>query len=464
MSIWSEISAGLWNPWLFILFFITGCYFSVQTGFFQLFGFPTLIKRTLGSLFQPKEKTGRGKLSQFQAMATALGATIGTSSIAGVSAGIYFGGPGAVFWMWLSALLGMMTGYAEKVMAIQYRHRNAKGDWEGGPMEYMTRGLDLPFLAGCFACACLLGSLTGGNMVQASSISAALGEALNWPTWQAGLVTMVCTGLVIWGGIGRIGKVSSALVPVMALLFLGGGIWVIAAHSAALPGALESIFTEAFRPKAALGGGVGYTISSALRYGIARGVFTNEAGMGSSSMAHANAQVQDPDSQGLWGMLEVFLATLVISTVTALVILTAGVYQPDVILRATQLGVATPELFGVPLVVRSFATVFGDWAGPFLAVCLVLFAFSSLLGWCYYGERCVARLSRVRGGKFRYRVLFLALIFLGSQVEVTAVWEMADLCNGLMALPNLLALLLLSPQVLKIWRDARGMPPRPKSP
>lgn len=410
----------------------------------------------MGSLFTSKQSKGKGKLSQFQAMATALGATIGTSCIAGVSAAIYFGGPGSVFWMWGSAFLGMMTGYAEKVMAIQYRHRNAAGEWEGGPMEYMIRGLNLPFLATSFACACVLGSLTGGNMVQASSISAALGEALGWPTWQAGLATMVCTGLVIWGGIGRIGKVSSTLVPLMALLFLGGGICVIAVHSAALPKALESIFIGAFQPKAALGGGIGYTVSAALRYGVARGVFTNEAGMGSSAMAHANADVKDADSQGLWGMLEVFIATLVVSTVTALVILTAGVYQPEAILRATQMGQDTPELFGVPLVVRSFATVFGEAAGPLLAVCLVLFAFSSLLGWCYYGERCVARLSRVPGGKWRYRLLFLALIFVGSQVEVTAVWEMADLCNGLMALPNLLALLLLSSQVLEIWNKARA--------
>jgi AGCS family alanine or glycine:cation symporter len=454
--VWREWISALWNPWLLALFFIVGGYYSLRTGFFQVFYIRHWMGRTLGPLFRrSRQQAAKGRLTQFQAMATALGATVGTSSIAGVATAIYFGGPGAVFWMWMSALLGMMTGYGEKVLAIRYRRRDEKGQWKGGPAEYMSRGLRCPAMAKLFCLACLLASFTGGNLVQANSLAWGMQAAFGTEVRVVGAVAAGFVAVVMFGGIGRIGKVSSGLVPVMALLFVGGGLWVLAVNHAALPGVFRAIVTSAFTVPALAGGGAGYSVAAALRYGVARGVFTNEAGLGSSAMAHAVADVESEHTQGLWGMLEVFLATLVIATVSALVILSAGIYQPGEALRVIEGGLVDSAAVGAPLAVRSFETVMGGVAGPFLAICLALFAVSSLLGWGYYGERALEELIGSQKGRGLYRLVFIALILVGSVSQVDVVWELADLCNGLMALPNLTALLLLSPEVLRIWR--RGM-------
>lgn len=451
-----QVSDAIWNPWLFILFFLVGIYYSIRTGFFQIFDIKQWMGKTLGPMLRrDKHKAGKGKLSQFQAMATALGSTVGTSSIAGVATAIYFGGPGAVFWMWLSAFFGMMTGYAEKVLAIRYRTRDSKGVYRGGPPEYMKRGLKAPWLAKIFCFACILASFSGGNLVQANSIASGMQAAFQIPPNITGGVVAAFCAIVILGGIGRIGRVSSTLVPIMALLFTGGGLIVLLAHHQAIPGALAEIVGSACNFHAVVGGGAGYALSAAMRYGVARGVFTNEAGMGSSAMAHAVADAKSEHDQGLWGILEVFLATLVIATTSALVILTSGIYQAKDVARTIESGLVDPEMLGVPLVVRSFETVMGSWSGPFVAICLTLFAVSTLLGWSYYGERCMEELVGSQRGKVLYRFCFIAAIMLGSVAEVGMVWEMADVCNGLMALPNLLALLLLSPQVLAIWSEAR---------
>lgn len=462
----AELSSLLWTPWLLILFFLVGGYYSFRTGFFQLFDCKLWLGGTLGPLFS-RRKTGRqaGRLTQFQAMATALGSTVGTSSIAGVATAIYFGGPGAVFWMWMSAFFGMMTGYAEKVLAIRYRTRGKDGALRGGPPEYITEGLHAPRLAKCFCLACVIASFSGGNLVQANSIASGLQAAFSLAPTVTGGVVAAFVALVILGGIGRIGRVSSTLVPLMALLFTGGGVLVLIVQRQAIPTALYSIVTSACSPEAILGGGAGYAAGNALRYGVARGVFTNEAGMGSSAMAHAVADAKSPHDQGLWGILEVFLATMVIATVSALVILTSGIYQPGEALRMIEGGLSDPAMLGVPLVLHSFATVMGAWSAPFVSICLTLFAVSSILGWSYYGERCLAVLLGSDRGRWPYRLCFLLAILFGSVAEVGMVWELADLCNGMMALPNLLALLLLSPQVLSIWREgrtaARRRPPRP---
>jgi AGCS family alanine or glycine:cation symporter len=456
MKIWVLLSNALWNPWLFLLFFIVGGYYSFRTGFSQLFDCKSWLGQTMGPIFRRKRKRAeKGKLTQFQAMATALGSTVGTSSIAGVATAIYFGGPGAVFWMWVSAFLGMMTGYAEKVLAIRYRKKERNGGYKGGPPEYIKQALKAPGLSKCFCVACIFASFSGGNLVQANSIASGMQAAFGLAPHMTGGLIAGFTALVILGGIGRIGRVSSALVPMMALLFTGGGLVVLLAHYSAIPIALYEIVRSAFTMPAVAGGGAGYCMASTMRYGVARGVFTNEAGLGSSAMAHAVAETDGPHQQGLWGMLEVFLATLVIATVSALVIMTSGIYRSGDALRTLESGLIDPDMVGVPLVVQSFETVMGVWSGPFIAVCLTLFAISSILGWSYYGERCMEELLGSNRGKILYRMIFIALIMVGSVSEVELVWEIADLFNGLMALPNLIALLLLSPKVLEVWNANR---------
>ena len=448
----ARLGDAIWNPWLLGLFLLTGLYYSVRTGFFQIFGCRRWLGETLGSLGGDRRRCARlGGLTQVQALATALASTIGTGSIAGVATAIFFGGPGAVFWMWVSAFLGMMTGCAEKILAVAYRERAPGGGWQGGPMCYMARGLHAPLLAGCFALCTVAASLGGGNMVQANSIATALQAAMGWDRLTVGLVTALLTGGVILGGVGRIGRVSEKLVPVMALLFLGGGGVVLVCHAQAIPQALAEIVSGAFSPQAALGGGAGYTMASALRYGVARGVFTNEAGMGSSAMAHAAAQVDHPAQEGMWGIFEVFVATLLVCSVTALVILTSGVYQPQQALAALERGVIPPELLGAPLSAAAFATVLGRAGSALVTVCLLLFAFTSLLGWSYYGERGLSFLTQSQRWIWPYRLLFLASIPLGAAGDLAAVWQLADVFNALMALPNLTALLLLSPQALDLW-------------
>ena len=450
MAFLERLGNWIWNPWLLSGFLLVGLYYSVRTGFFQVFEWKLWLKTTLGSVLRPKKKTRQGGLTQLQAMATALASTIGTGSIAGVATAIFYGGPGAVFWMWISAFLGMMTGCAEKTLAVRYRRAAVGGGWEGGPMEYMDRGLGLKPLALAFSFFCVLASIGGGDMVQANSIATSLEHAFGWDRLWVGVLTAVLTGVVILGGIGRIGKVSEKLVPVMALLFLGGGVVVLICHAEAIPGALGEIAACAFAPKAAVGGSLGYGVSAAMRFGIARGVFTNEAGLGSSAMAHAAADVEEPAEEGMWGIFEVFIATLLVCTVTALVILVSGVYEPEAALKAIQSGQVGSGMLGSALSASAFGTVFGAWGGPFVAVCLLMFAFSSLLGWSYYGERGLAYLTGSTRWTTPYRVVFLVFLVVGSLGDVGAVWQVADICNGMMALPNLVALLLLSPEAIQI--------------
>ena len=458
MAFLARVGDFIWNPWLLGLFLLTGLYFSIRTGFFQVFDIGLWFKTTLGSILRPsKQKKGRG-ITQFQALSTALASTIGTGSIAGVATAIFYGGPGAVFWMWVSAFLSMMTGCIEKTLAVRYREPSPEGGWQGGPMCYMEKGLHSRFLAVLFSVCCVCASLGGGNLVQSNSIATALEHSFGWDRLAVGVVTAVLTGIVILGGIGRIGKVSEKLVPAMALLFIGGGAVVLAVNAAALPGALESIVMGAVAPKAALGGALGYGVAAAMRFGVARGVFTNEAGMGSSAMAHAASDVKEPAEQGMWGVFEVFVATLVVCSITALVILTTGVYDPAAALAAIEGGTVTNAMLGAPLSAAAFGTVFGRWGGVFVSVCLLLFAFTSLLGWSYYGERGLSYLTGTTRWKWLYRVFFMVMVVLGSVGDMSSMWQLADIFNGLMALPNLAALLLLSPEALRllgVWRRSR---------
>ncbi len=440
MAVLTRLTDLLWNPWLLGLFLFVGLYFSLRTGFFQLFGFSIWWRDSIGTLLHGRKKQSGNGITQFQALSTALAATIGTGSIAGVATAIFYGGPGAVFWMWVSAFLGMMTGCVEKTLTIRYR-QHIPGGWQGGPMYYMEHGIGSRRLAVLFSVFCIAETLVGGNLVQANSIATALAVSFGFPPLLVGILIAVLTGCVIFGGIARIGKVSERLVPCMALLFLAGGMIVLVCNASAIPDALKQIFTQALTPKAACGG---YGAAAALRYGVARGVFTNEAGLGTSAMAHAAANVDSPARQGMWGILEVFVATLVVCTMTALVILTSGVYDPSAALDAIAFNCVQDSMLGAPLSAAAFAAVFGSFGEVFVAVCLILFAFTSLLGACYYGEQCLAYLTGTRGLIPGYRIFFLCMIVLGSVGDLSAMWLLVDLSNGLMAIPNLISLLLLS--------------------
>lgn len=460
MAFLTFLADTLWNPWLLGLFLLTGLWYSVRTGFFQLFGLPVWLRHTAGKLLRARSAQRRGGLSQFQALSTALASTIGTGSIAGVAAAIFLGGPGAVFWMWVSALLGMMTGCAEKVLAVRYREKAPDGGYQGGPMLYMSRGLGKGWMGCWFALCCVGASLMGGNLVQANSISTALEAAFGWDRLAVGLAAAAGCALVTAGGVGQIGRFSEALVPLMALLFLGGSAAALACNWTAIPAALEAIVSAALTPRAAVSGGMGYGIAAALRYGVARGVFTNEAGVGSSAIAHAAADVAHPAEEGMWGILEVFVATMLVCTMTALVILTAGVYDPGAALTALEHGQVTDAMLGAPLSAASYAAALG-WGGTALvAASLLLFAFTSLVGWSYYGERSLSYLLGGTRGRRLYRLAFLGAIVAGSVGELRSVWDLADIWTGLMALPNLTALLLLTPEVLSCLEEWRKNPRR----
>ena len=452
MAFLSKVSGFLWGGPLLAAFLIVGGYYSLRTGFFQLWRLPLWWKTTVGSLLRRRQKAEHG-VSQIQALSTALAAIIGTGSIAGVATAIFYGGPGAVFWMWVSAILGMMTGFAEKTLAVRYREKGPDGQWRGGPMEYMGRGLRLPGLAKMFAFLGMVEALAGSNLAQANSISTALSSAMGADKLVVGLVLAVLVSVVLAGGIKRLGRITELLVPLMAVLFIGGGLAVIAFHWSAVPAAFEQIIRYAFAPKAVVGG---YSMGVALRYGVARGVFTNEAGLGMSAIVHACADVKEPSEQGMWGIFEVFFSTMVICTVTALVILTSGVYVPEQAALMIGSGAVPEGMLGAPLVSACFATLFGGAGEWIVSVSLILFAFTSLLGAGYCGKRGLEYLTSARWAQAAYHLLLPACVVLGAVADLTAVWEAVDLLCGLLAIPNLLALILLAPEVLYLLRQWLG--------
>ena len=446
MEMLGRLADFVWNPWLLGLFLLTGLVYSLGSGFFQLFHVRLWLKATLGSLLHREAGRRGGGLSSLQALATALASTMGTGSIAGVATALTLGGPSAVFWMWVSAFLGMMTGCGEKLLAVRYQRPAPGGGLQGGPMFYLRDGVGSLFLAGWFTLACLPATLVGGNLVQSSSIALSLEAAFGLDRLAAGCACALLAGLVILGGLGRIARVSSVLVPAMALLYLGSGAAVLIARADRLPQALELIFSCALSPSAALGGGAGWTAAQAVRYGVARGVFTNEAGLGTSAMAHGAARVDHPARQGMWGILEVFVSTLVVCTVTALVILVSGVWQPGI----------PGALTGAPLTAAAFGSVLGRPGEGVVALSLLLFAFSSILGWSYYGQQCLYCLSGSDRLVPAYRTVFLCCTLAGAIWEPDAVWLLVDLCSALMALPNLTALLILAPEALGLLRQWRN--------
>ena len=432
MQVLESLTSLAWGWPTIGLFLLTGAYYSLRTGFFSLFGLREWWGATVGG--RRGRARVRGGLSPMQTISTALAATIGTGSIAGVATALTFGGPGAVFWMWVSALLGMMTGWAEKALAISLRRRTADG-WQGGPMLWLELA-GLPGLAKLFAVAVVLASFGMGNLVQANSMAQALEGAFGVPPLVTGLAAAAVTGLALAGGVSRLGQICERLVPVMALGYLAGGLWVIVTHLSALPGALAAIVDGALGHEA-LFGGMG---AAALQYGLARGVMTNEAGLGSTPLIHCSASNTDARTEGMWGIFEVFCSTLLVCTVTALAVLTSGVYRTG-----------EGALTGAQLTAAAFSTVLGGWGGPFISLCLALFGFTTLLGWSWYGRCALTWLTGGRGERL-YRAAFLLAVCAGSCLALRPVWQLADVFNALMAWPSLTALLLWSGRALRIFR------------
>lgn len=415
-------------------------------GFFLMVGlrFMPLLKLGYGlrMLWQGRVAQGDGDIPPFQALMTVLSATVGTGNIAGVATAIFLGGPGALFWMWCTALVGMATKYAEAVLAMHYREVDGQGNHLGGPMYYIKLGLGRKWLwmATAFALFGLLAGFGIGNSVQANSVAHAAQSAFGVPLWISGAAMALFAGLVLIGGIRRIGEVSAALVPFMALIYVAGGLWVLATHLDQIYPALETILVQAFSPTAAVGGFAGATIAAAIQFGVARGVFSNEAGLGSAPIAHAAAQSNDPVAQGTVAMVGTFIDTLILCTITGLVIVISGAW--------------TSGATGAALSTTAFEQMLPGAGSYIVASGLVLFAFTTILGWSVYSERCAEYLFGERVIK-PFRLLWVLAIPVGALGQLDFIWLLADTLNALMALPNLVALLLLSPVVFRLTREDR---------
>lgn len=445
-------------PALALLAFV-GVLMTVLTKVFQVTHFGHWMKKTIGAVFRDKQVTSHTKdksISQFQSLCTALAATVGTGNIVGVSGAILMGGPGAVFWMWIMAFLGMMTNYSENVLGIFYRRKNSKGEWSGGAMYYLRDGLGSKkgckkiglVLAGLFSFFCFVASFGIGNMTQVNAISGNMLNVFGIPTWVTGLVIMILVGLVVVGGLKRIAAVTEKIVPFMVILYMIGTITIFILHIDKFGAVFSSIFQGAFGAKAATGGVVGYGIKLAIEWGMKRGVFSNEAGLGSSVMVHSNSNVKEPVKQGMWGIFEVFADTIVVCTLTAFAILSSGLID----LNTGALTEAFGSLTKNDLVATVFAQKFGAIGSGFIAVSIMLFAFSTVLGWSHYGTKACEYLL---GEKYTiiYRVLFVLAVFGGATMGDNLAWDLADTFNGLMMIPNLIGVIVLSGTVAKITKN-----------
>ncbi|MFS2281407.1 sodium:alanine symporter family protein [Microbacterium sp. OR21] len=437
-AVLENISSWIWGPWVLIpLLLGTGLYLTIRLGGLQFLRLGAALR--LG-LFTRKDPGSDGDISQFQALTTALAATVGTGNIVGVATAIGIGGPGALFWMWVTGLLGMASKYSEAFLGVRFRTTDAAGEKSGGPQYYLERGIPGgfgKFLAIFFAIAAVIACFGIGNMTQGNSISANLENSFNVPTWVTGIVLTVFALLVLVGGIKSIGRVTAGLVPVMIIFYVLGAIYILIANIGGVPAAFAQIFTEAFTGTSAIGGFAGSAIIIAVQMGVARGIFSNESGMGSAAIAAAAAKTSHPVRQGLVSMTQTFIDTIIVVTCTGLVIITTGVWNmtdPD---TGEQISAAlmTGEAFshGLP----------GEWGHYIVTIGLVLFAGSTILGWSYYGERSIERLIG-RKAVIPFRILFSLVVFIGCTVQLGVVWAFSDVMNGLMALPNLIGLLILS--------------------
>ncbi|MEH6783511.1 MAG: sodium:alanine symporter family protein [Alcanivorax jadensis] len=434
VTILKQISGFLWGWPALILIAGTGLYLTLILRFLPLrqlgFGFR--------QMFGPK--IGVGTIGAGAALATSLSATIGTGNIVGVATAIHSGGPGALVWMWLIALVGMATKYAEAVLAVQYREKDSAGQYVGGPMYYIQNGLgrNWRWLAIAFAIFGMLAGFGIGNSVQANSVAHGLQDSFGLPAWITGVTLAVLVGLVVLGGMKRIATVATYIVPFMALAYLLAGLVVLVDHADALPAALALCFESAFSGTAAAGGFAGALVKEAIRFGIARGIFSNEAGLGSAPIAHASANTDHPARQGSIAMLGTFIDTIIVCSITGLAIVSSGAW--------------TSGAEGAPLSALAFSSTFGDFGNVIVAGGLAIFAFTTLLGWSLYSERCTQFLFGDRA-ILPFRVIWVLAVPFGAVVSLNLVWALADIMNILMAIPNLIALLLLSPVVVRLSRE-----------
>lgn len=430
LELLKALDAFVWGPPLLILLVGTGIYLTIRLGLLQVARLPKAFQ-----LIFTKDK-GHGDVSSFAALCTALAATVGTGNIIGVATAIKVGGPGALFWMWMAAFFGMATKYAEGLLAIKYRTKDANGAVAGGPMHYILLGMGEKWrpLAIFFALAGVLVALLGiGTFTQVNSITESIQNTAQVDPAITALILSIFVGIAVFGGLKSISKVSTAVVPFMAIVYILGTLTVILFNIEKIPATLALIFTSAFSPTAVVGGFAGASIRMAIQNGVARGVFSNESGLGSAPIAAAAAKTNEPVEQGLISMTGTFIDTLIICTLTGLTILVTGVWSGD--------------LNGVALTQSAFSTVFSYFGPALLTIFLVLFAFTTILGWNYYGERCFEFLFGVRF-IWLYRVVFVVMVLLGGFIELDMVWIIADIVNALMALPNLIAVLVLSPVVI----------------
>lgn len=454
-----KVNDFIWGPIMLCAFLAVGLLFTIRTGVFQITHISYWLDVTFLQLFRKHDK-GNGVLktddkhaiSQFQSLCTALAATIGVGNISGVAVALALGGPGAIFWMWLSAFLGMMTNYAENTLGIKYRYKDEKGNWVGGAMIYIEKGLHCKWLAVIFSIFCVCASFGIGNISQGNEIANGLNSSFGIPKTVTAVLIMAVAGLVIIGGLKRIASVTEKIVPFMAIAYILGALVVVFMNITNVPGAFASIFQNAFNIRSAGGGAAGFTIMFAMRRGISRGVFSNEAGLGSSVMVHSASDVKEPVVQGMWGIFEVFADTLIVCTMTALTILTSGVYDLAKYEACAGGKLAEGLKTGVALTSAAFESVFGKFGSSFLSIAVMLFAFSTILGWSYYGEKAVQYLFGIKAIPI-YKIAFIAMIYVGCISSLDLVIDLSDTFNGCMALPNLIAVALLSPQVVAMTKE-----------
>ncbi len=434
------VNGIVWGWPMLILILGVGFFMSIGLKLMPILKLGTGFKLLAGGVKAEKGEESSGEVPPYQALMTAMAATVGTGNIAGVATAVFLGGPGALFWMWMTALVGMATKYAEAVLAVKYREVDENGNHVGGPMYYIKNGMgkNWAWLGTTFA---IFGAIAGfgiGNGVQSNSIAQVIETNFSIPPLMTGLVCMVLVGAVLMGGIKRIGSVAGALVPFMAVAYIIAGLIVLSINADQIAPAISLIFESAFTGHAAEGGFAGAAVWAAIRFGVARGVFSNEAGLGSAPIAHAAAQTKDPVRQGLVAMLGTFLDTLLICTITGLVIVTSGLW--------------TSGTSGAALTSAAFAQALPGVGNYLVAISLAIFAFTTIIGWSFYGERCVEFLLGVKAIK-PYRILWVLAIPVGATLSLDFVWLLADTLNAMMAIPNLIAIMVLSPVVFKLTRE-----------
>ncbi len=457
-SVNNAVNGFVWGLPMLILLVGTGILMTVLTKCFQVTHFKHWLKNTIGGIFKDSHVTAHTahedmQISQFQSLCTALAATVGTGNIAGVAAAIAAGGPGAIFWMWIVAFFGMMTNFSENVLGIYYRRRNEKNEWCGGAMYYLKDGLGAKkgcaqigaILAVMFSVFCVIASFGIGNMSQINSIAVNMTSAFHVPSFVTGIILMLLAGLVIVGGLKRIAAVTEKLVPFMAVIYLAGALIVLFTNIGQVGAVFSSIIKGAFGMRAVGGGIVGSGVAMAVQWGMKRGVFSNEAGLGSSVMVHSSSNVREPVIQGMWGIFEVFADTIVVCTLTAFAVLSSGLVDLET-------GKVLSDNVSTALVAEAFSTVFGSVGSAFIAIAILFFAFSTVLGWSQYGSKGFEYLFGTKAVK-GYQIVFVVFIVIGATMDLSLAWDLSDTFNGMMAIPNLIGVIALSGTVMKITRN-----------